>query len=321
MTTIDVSVTLGDFNDPDVVARVPERAQAAIQAHGGLGRAPGSRVDFILACAGPPNQVRVCTESVCAQQPHRSQDALGRMYRRGAPPLWPSDHPLLLGRLALEVGTPRRTGRSHLGVASWNIMTQGITRPRRRTARGQDPWCVRTAREQARDVISVLDSLFAPGSGIDVICLQEAGGGRARAGSAGAWAEFFRPRALSTAVRERGTGECWRRDFEVRMIDGPRGLPTRAAAVWVLAKHARADAQGGHGIGSLTMVRSSALCLRAGDTTVSSRESELGEAAHACALPLLWSGGHRVMTHITNVHALREARPFTGEEVAASLIG
>ena len=314
-----VSITLGDFNDPDLLSRMPRTAREAIRSKGCVVHPHASRYDYIFACADRAgSRVRASPECVRDQQPLRRQDTIGHLYGRGTPPVWPSDHPLLLGRLALE----REEQVATLGVASWNVMTQGVTRPmsRRRAAAGvRDVWTVETARAQARDVISVLDPLFAPGSGIDVVCLQEAGGGRGRPGSAGAWAEFFRPRALGAAVRARAGDDRWRSRFEVGMIDGPRGLPSQSPTTWLLARHARADAPRGQGIGTLTLVRSSALHYRLVAAPVHTRERLFGEAGHACALPLVWSDGRTVATHITNVHALPGARSFSCREVAASL--
>ena len=251
---------------------------------------------------------------------HMSQATLGRVYSSGAQPRWPSDHPVLVAVLAHTRGPDTST----LGVASWNVMTQGATRPPRRSETEQDTWSRSAARRQGMDVVRRLDIMLAPGSGTDVLCLQEAGGGRGRGSSMGAWHELFRPRALQAHIRGMGDGAAWREDFVIRMIDGPQGLPDQRENAWLVAKHARTDAHEGQGIGTLTLVRATALDYDRYDPDSPTREACYGEAGHSCNLPLLWSGRESIHTHITNVHALpatrgREGRPFTPRAVGFSL--
>lgn len=272
------------------------------------------RLDVWSICWGPNDELGRVTQDRVDQRVMSQRD-LAKAYRSGQRPGWPSDHPLV--NAVLHYAPPGLPGAS-IGLASWNVMTQGAARP------SMPRWDLAAVRAQGEQVVSVLAGVFAPGSGVDVLCLQEAGGGQGREGSRGPWHEVFCPRALTAAIRGRGEEGAWERRFRVQTLEGKEGPPAPAPEAWAMARHCRRDARRGQGIGAITLVRTTALDyerLVLGELT---REEEFGEAGHACMLPLIWSGGHRVRTHITNVHALpsdgrRTKRPFFASDALRSL--
>lgn len=311
----DVSITAGDFNQKALLKAATNPTLHSLQLHGGTCHPVGARYDymFVVGHGVGAQFTDVCVTGYgAAGGAHRTQRELGIDYGNRMRPAWPSDHPLLVGK----VHTQHNGSECSIRIASWNVMTQGATRP------FQSTWDAQKARRQGEHVVDTLANTLAPESGIDVICLQEAGGGQARNGFRGAWEEFYRPKALTARIRAgAGFQDSWQSKALVCMIDRRGGLPPAAPETWIVARHARQDAPGASGIGTITLVRSTALDYGQYTHTSPTRENMFGQAGHSCILPLIWSGGETLNTHITNVHALsgRRTRPFSAWDLVHSL--
>ena len=289
------SITAGDFNQAGTLA-LAGRAWTRLETRGAAVCHPSpSLPDFIFSRGASGDKILVADCVVAGPQANKSEKVLTSMYARGQVPRWPSDHPLVRATLVLRGGDGNPP--LQLTVATWNVMTQGLTRRARKGEVG-----LVAARRQATHVTRELARVLHPRSGVDILFLQEAGGS--------AWRDFFRPVALeaSSGMRVRGLARA------ADVIGDAEG--------WVMVAHKRDDLE--HGVGSVTLVRG--ICLPSGHVRPKrEREARYGEAAHTSSLAVLWHrrDGARVpvRTNLTNVHAFpwEPNRVFTFDQLSASL--